>query len=324
MAAGGAPWSLSGLRNRVVPAARRGRGERRRGGRRIVWSEPVAACQAAPVCGRYGLFTATTAIAEAFAATAAPETAVLEPSRNIAPGMDVAVVVQRPGPARGAGDAASAPTGCTRRVHAARWGLLPSWVTDPAAAFRAFNARSETAAVKPTFHEAMRSFRVVVPASCWYEWLAPDRGPASVASRTAGRPYAVRRADGDLLALAGLCSWWRVPGHSCGSVREGPARHGSWLLTLTVLTRDAGPDLVWLHSREPVVLPDDAVDAWLDPALRDGGIAAELLRRPRPGLAWAQADRAVPGFPGDPRRRPSRPAADLRPCAAPNEGGYAP
>ena len=101
MAAGGAPWSLSGLRNRVVPAARRGRGERRRGGRRIVWSEPVAACQAAPVCGRYGLFTATTAIAEAFAATAAPETAVLEPSRNIAPGMDVAVVVQRPGPARG-------------------------------------------------------------------------------------------------------------------------------------------------------------------------------------------------------------------------------
>jgi protein of hypothetical function DUF159 len=134
----------------------------------------------------------------------------------------------------------------------------------------------------------------------------------------------VRRADGDLLALAGLCSWWRVPGHPCGSVREGPARHGSWLLTLTVLTRDAGPDLVWLHSREPVVLPDDAVDAWLDPALRDGGIAAELLRRPRPGFAWAQADRAVPGFPGDPRRRPSRPAADLRPCAAPNEGGYAP
>ena len=115
-----------------------------------------------------------------------------------------------------------------------------------------------------------------------------------MASRTAGRPYAVRRADGDLLALAGLCSWWRVPGRPGNApVHHGPALHDSWLLTCTILTRDAGPDLAWLHPREPVVLPDDAVGAWLDPDECDGGAAAGLLRLPRPALAWMAVDRST-------------------------------
>lgn len=242
------------------------------------------------MCGRYGSFSATTAIAEAFAATAAPETAALGPSRSIAPGADVAVVVRRPG-STGESDGPG-PAARPRRVHAARWGLLPPWATDPAA-FRAFNARSETAATKPTFRDAMRSFRAVVPASCWYEWCAPDP-TASTAARAARRPYAVRRADGELLALAGLCSWWRVPGRPGNApVHHGPALHDSWLLTCTILTRDAGPDLAWLHPREPVVLPDDAVGAWLDPDECDGGAAAGLLRLPRPALAWMAVDRST-------------------------------
>ena len=251
------------------------------------------------MCGRYGSFSATTAIAEAFAATAAPETAALGPSRSIAPGADVAVVVRRPG-STGESDGPG-PAARPRRVHAARWGLLPPWATDPAAAFRAFNARSETAATKPTFRDAMRSFRAVVPASCWYEWCAPDP-TASTAARAARRPYAVRRADGGLLALAGLCSWWRVPEQPDRPVRQGPALHGSWLLTLTILTRDAGPDLAWLHPREPVALPDDAVDAWLDPQLCDGGAATGLLGLSRPAgaaaLSGPRRRRAVRARPG--------------------------
>ena len=253
-------------------------------------AEAAAACQAGPVCGRYGSFSATTAIAEAFAAAPAPETTALRPSRSIAPGADVAVVVRRPAPAGAPGG--PGPTDRPRRVHAARWGLLAPWATDPAAAFRAFNARSETAAAKPTFRDAMRSFRVVVPASCWYEWRAPDPA-APAAARAAKRPYAVRRADGGPLALAGLCSWWRVPEQPDRPVRQGPALHGSWLLTLTILTRDAGPDLAWLHPREPVVLPDDAVGAWLDPQLCDGGVATGLLGLSRPGLAWTRVDRTT-------------------------------
>lgn len=140
----------------------------------------------------------------------------------------------------------------------------------------------------------MRSFRAVVPASCWYERRTPS---APAAARAARQSHAVRRADGGLLALAGLCSWWRVPERPDRPVRQGPALHGSWLLTLAILTRDAGPDLAWLHPREPVVLPDDAVDAWLDPGLCDGGAATGLLRLARPGLAWTPVERTTPAPP---------------------------
>lgn len=231
---------------------------------------PTPACQAVPVCGRYGTFIGTTAVAEAFSAVPAPETAGSGPCGDIAPGSDVAVVVERPLRRPGA---APAPG---RRLHLARWGLLPAWADDPAAARRAVNARSETAADRPTFREAMRSFRAVVPASCWYEWQAP------------GQPWAVSRGDGALLALAGLCSWWCVP--EGVRLRSGPALHGPWLLTCTILTREAGPDLTWLHPREPVVLTDAAVDDWLDPDLHDGRRASALLRAPRPALEWREAD----------------------------------
>ena len=254
----------------------------------------VPTCQAGVMCARYGIFSATAAVAEAFAARLAPEAMRLKPSGTLAPGADVAVVVRRPESADGSGTGGPAPSG--RRVHAARWGLLPPGARDPAAAFHAFNARCETAAVKPTFRDAMRSFRVVVPASCWYEWRAQTPSAAQ-AGGSAKQPYAVRRADGGgdgLLALAGLCSWWRVPGRPGNApVHHGPALHDSWLLTCTILTRDAGPDLAWLHPREPVVLPDDAVGAWLDPDECDGGAAAGLLRLPRPALAWMAVDRST-------------------------------
>lgn len=140
---------------------------------------------------RYGSFSATTAIAEAFA-TAAPETAALGSPRST-PGVDVAVVaavrvptvVGRPGPA-------ARP----RRVHAARWGLCkPPWATDPAA-FRAFNARPETAATKltsatpcvlPRCHVA----RLVLVATR----VRPDPISPHCGAALPGGSHAVRRAD---------------------------------------------------------------------------------------------------------------------------------
>lgn len=209
------------------------------------------------MCGRYGSWSAGPVLAEAFGASPAPECDALPPSWNLAPGSDVRVVVERA--------AAGAPGRTRRELRAARWGLLPSWAKDPRRGARAFNARSETAASRPTFREAMRSFRIVLPADCYYEWLADGKRK---------RPFAVSAADGGPLALAGLASWWRVPvagpggaggpsglggsgraarGRATASgrsgdvgvlavgVRPGAALHrhdgALWLLTCTVLTR---------------------------------------------------------------------------------------
>ncbi len=281
------------------------------------------------MCGRYGSWSAGPVLAEAFSASPAPECDALPPSWNLAPGSDVRVVVERA--------AARAPGRTRRELRAARWGLLPSWAKDPRRGVRAFNARSETAASRPTFREAMRSFRIVLPADCYYEWLADGKRK---------RPFAVSAADGSPLALAGLASWWRVPAAGPGGagrpggvsgsgraardrattsgrsgdvgvpsagVRPGAALHrhdgALWLLTCTVLTRQAGEDLAWLHHREPVVLDRREVAAWLDPDMRDGAAAARLLGAPHPELVWHEVGPEV----GSTRSEGPRLAAPLAP-----------
>ena len=51
-----------------------------------------------------------------------------------------------------------------------QWGLVPTWSKDPAIGSRMINARSETAAEKPSFRSAIFKRRCIVPADGWYEW----------------------------------------------------------------------------------------------------------------------------------------------------------
>ena len=49
-------------------------------------------------------------------------------------------------------------------------------------------------------------------------------------------------------------------------------------VTCALLTNASAGPLTPVHDRMPVVLPDDAHDAWLDRALKDPAKAAELAR----------------------------------------------
>ncbi|WP_434063387.1 SOS response-associated peptidase [Paramicrobacterium agarici] len=129
-----------------------------------------------------------------------------------------------------------------RRLEGARWSLLPGWARDAKLKYPTFNARSETAASKATFKSSVASKRAIIPARGYYEW------------KTVGKtktPYFISEPDSPL-AFAGLYSWWRT------------SPDEEWMLTATILTRQADGPLADIHERTPVTLPPHMHDVWLD------------------------------------------------------------
>lgn len=188
----------------------------------------------------------------------------LRASWNVAPTTDVPIVLER-----------LIDGAVHRQVHVAKWGLVPGWAKDPAVGVRAFNARSETAAEKPTFRSAMKSRRCGVPVQGYYEWKKSPDGKTK-------QPYFVHSADGSLITFAGLYEWWKDPAQEDGSPEQ-------WLLSCTILTMASPPDgeLATLHDRLPVPLSPAGLAEWLDPAHKETGplLAAALAE------AWDLAAR---------------------------------
>ena len=186
-----------------------------------------------------------------------------EPRWNIAPTTRIPVLIDTVPRASAAGDAdasapgESAPQAARRRLEGAHWGLVPRWAKDASVGVRAFNARSETAATKPTFRAAVAARRAVVPTSGYYEWHKLPDGTK--------QPHFLHLPEGDLL-MAGLYEWWQDPADP-----QAP-----WLLSATILTRAATPELAVIHDRMPVFLDRERLDEWLDPGTKgdDGLVAA--------------------------------------------------
>jgi len=123
-----------------------------------------------------------------------------------------------------------------------RWGLIPAWVKEPGEFSTLINARSETAAQKPSFRAAMKYRRCLVPADGFYEW-AGQKGKK--------HPFHIHREDGQPIAFAGLWEHWLGAG-------------GSEMESVTILTTEANANVAPIHERMPVIIDPDDFDAWLD------------------------------------------------------------
>ena len=165
----------------------------------------------------------------------------LSPSYNVAPTDHVYAVAEHDG---------------RRLLGSFRWGLLPFWAKDKKMAARNINARSETAATKPTFKESLATRRCLIPADGFYEWQRKEKGKL---------PHYIYNKDGTPLVLAGLWSSWKDP------------ESGERIRTCTILTGPPNDLVAPIHDRMPVSLPRDAWDRWLDRNLVDPAAAAELL-----------------------------------------------
>lgn len=130
----------------------------------------------------------------------------------------------------------------TRVWTAMRWGLIPKWVKDPAAAPLLFNARSETAATKNSFRNALKRRRCLIPVDGYFEWHKKEG--------LAKQPYFIHRTDGRPLVLAGVWEKWKGV--------DNP------LVSCAVLTTSPNKDLQPLHPRMPVVVEEGEWEIWMD------------------------------------------------------------
>jgi putative SOS response-associated peptidase YedK len=121
------------------------------------------------------------------------------------------------------------------------------------------NARSETAASKPAFRDALRRRRCIVPANGFYEWTRNGRER---------QPHWFHRrdhAEETFLAMAGL--WERWVAHDSDDVIE----------SVSILTTDANASVSPVHDRMPVLLARRDFDRWLDPDQDDAEKLRDLL-----------------------------------------------
>ena len=191
------------------------------------------------MCGRFTLRSSGESVAEAFDL---PEVPDLLPRFNIAPGQSVAVVREM-------------PQAQDRQLAYLRWDLIPAWADDPSIGDRLVNARSETAATKPSFRRAFRSRRCLVVADGFYEW-----------QKINGRrqPYFVGLQSDRPFGMAGLWERWEKGGEPVESC--------------TILTTDANELMQPIHERMPVIIPPEQYGLWLDPRCQDSEKLAKLLR----------------------------------------------
>jgi putative SOS response-associated peptidase YedK len=158
----------------------------------------------------------------------------------------------------------------------ARWGLVPHWWKEGKPPSRPNHiARLEEVADKPTWRDAWRRARCLIPAEGWYEWQAMERtDPATGEISSIKQPHYVRRSDGALSCFAGLMAWWKPP-------------EGDPLLSCAILTVDASGALAEIHERSPVVLPEAAYEQWLDRRIVDASMIRMIADARLPPDAFA-------------------------------------
>lgn len=125
-----------------------------------------------------------------------------------------------------------------------RWGLIPHFCNDPEGGRKPINAKCETVATLPTFREAYRNRRSILPVDGFFEWKA-------VKGKNAKQPYAIAMKDGCPFGIAGIWENWKEP------------KSGEWIRTFAVITTDANELVTTIHNRMPLILARGDFARWL-------------------------------------------------------------
>lgn len=192
------------------------------------------------MCGRFALTASAEEVAALFGYLDAED---FPPRYNIAPTQPVAIVRMVNG---------------VRRFALVRWGLIPSFVTDPKKFGLLINARADSITTRGAVKHAMRYRRCLVPASGFYEWR---QMPGSNSGKTR-QPFWFHREDGRPIAFAGLWETW------------ADRTTGAEIDSACIITTEANQVVSPIHDRMPAIIAANDFDTWLSGDMAD---AAALL-----------------------------------------------
>lgn len=206
------------------------------------------------MCGRY---TAVADLSEIVTSLGVDEViaALEQPQYNIAPTQMIAAVKQYVD---------------RRQLDLFSWGLQLSWANSQMSPSNLINARVESVTTKPSFREAAKYRRCLIPASGWYEWQS------TIQSAGKKQPYYFFSPDLPVLAFAGI---YEV--------------HEKEVKSAAIITQDANSVVSPIHDRMPLILDKSQFDAWLDPELTDSEIAVASALSSKPP--------ALTGYPVSPK-----------------------
>ena len=179
---------------------------------------------------RLSLFTPVDALRQRYgSAKSGPD---LGKRYNIAPGQEVAVLLERHG-----------------TVHLARraWGLIPANAHHAAVGAGLYQVRWESLLELAAMRERLEQRRCAVLADGFFLWQESPEG---------AQPWYLYLASREPFALVALWELW-------APAREDPIR------SCAIVTAPANQRVAPIHQRMPVILTGGALATWLDSGIRE-------------------------------------------------------
>jgi putative SOS response-associated peptidase YedK len=193
------------------------------------------------MCGLYSFKASAEEVRRLFEYVETPD---LAPRPYVAPLSPIVIVRQENG---------------ARHFEHVRWGFIPSWLKEPKPGKPIINARSETLLEKPSFKNAIRRRRCLIPADGYYEWVGDVPGKKI--------PHYIHRPDHGLFAFAGIWEHWM-------------GADGSEIETAAIITSEPNAVIAKIYDRMPIVVQPENHATWLDVRSEDTSGIMLLLKSP--------------------------------------------
>lgn len=130
------------------------------------------------------------------------------------------------------------------------WGFMPNFAKQPL-----INARAETILQKPTFKEAFKSKRCLIPATSFFEWK-------KVGDKK--EKYSIAIKNQPIFSMAGVCDFFID-------------KDGQEKLMYSIITTTANKQMKEIHDRMPVILEPEQEADYLNSHLEPEKIQSWLV-----------------------------------------------